>query len=183
MIAVGRLHRWRIHAPLLEMWARRLWLYVLWRELTLHRPWTIVLLIIQHLYTRISLGRNTEALCSRSQKMFKIATLGRKVWIGEDTGGVWDNRGFGSNGECIRKIRAIVVRGGIFAVKGSFLMSTSTRAFPATSKTTATVSASRRFASFSCGFTGRRKRWMVVVYMLRCHIISVWLSLHSGHHV
>lgn len=78
----------------------------------MHICLAIILLIVQHLDTRVRMGRNTEALCSRSQKMFKIATLGRKIGIGEDFGEVGDNK-------MIRKIRAIVVRGGIFAEKGS----------------------------------------------------------------
>src|SRR4051794_26871004 len=63
-------------------------------------------------------------------------------------------------------------------------MSTSTRASTSASGTTGTGTASCRFTSFLCGLTRRRKRrWVVVVYMLGSSLIISILSRHLGHHV
>ena len=167
MIAVSRLHVWRI-ATLLEGRSRGLRRPVVW-VLRLHLE--TKLLLVHHLDARICLRWDVHsALCSLCQKMLKIATFGRKIWKGEEI----DTR---------REVWFIGVRSWVSAELGSVLQSASSTA--STTATTTAIGSSIGSATtwFAASASCRLLGIGVVGFYLMGHVIAILLRLHSGHHV
>ena len=122
------------------------------------------LLIVVHLDTRISGGGDIHALCSLCQKMFKIATFGRKIREGKEV-------------HALSKVWPIVLRSWISADFERSILGTAT-----TSASTATPGRARSAYLASLASRGVLGIGSMGLYLMR-HIVAVGLSLHSGHHV